>query len=56
MEKPKNYKTLPFYFPNSHQNTPVKIRVENFTLTWTCNLAESCHNKEYFYAKSKMAE
>jgi hypothetical protein len=34
---------------------PVKVRVEggSFTLSWTCNLAESCHNKECFYAKSK---
>jgi hypothetical protein len=34
---------------------PVKVRVDGggFTLTWTCNLAESCHNKECFYAKSK---
>jgi len=34
---------------------PVKVRVNGggFTLTWTCNLAESCHNKECFYAKSK---
>ena len=34
---------------------PVKIRVDGggFTLTWTCNLAESCHNKECSYAKSK---
>ena len=37
---------------------PVKVRVEGggFTLTWTCNLAENCHNKECFYAKSKIAE
>jgi len=34
---------------------PVKVRVDGggFTLTWTCNLAENCHNKECFYAKSK---
>jgi hypothetical protein len=34
---------------------PIKVRVEggSFTLTWTCNLAENCHNKECFYAKSK---
>jgi len=37
---------------------PVKVRVDGggFTLTWTCNLAENCHNKECFYAKSKVAE
>ena len=37
---------------------PIKVRVDggNFTLTWTCNLAENCHNRECFYAKSKMAE
>jgi hypothetical protein len=34
---------------------PIKVRVEGggFTLTWTCNLAESYHNKEYFYTKSR---
>jgi len=34
---------------------PVKIKVDDgvFTLTWTCNLAEECHNGECFYAKSK---
>jgi hypothetical protein len=34
---------------------PIKVRVESgsFTLTWTCNLAEECHNRERFYAKSK---
>ncbi|MEM3546680.1 MAG: hypothetical protein QW547_06170 [Candidatus Bathyarchaeia archaeon] len=33
----------------------VKVRVEgeDFTLSWTCNLAEQCHNGECFYAKSK---
>jgi len=31
----------------------VKVRVEGggFTLSWTCNLAEQCHNEECFYAK-----
>jgi hypothetical protein len=34
---------------------PIKVRVDggNFTLTWTCNLAECYHNKECFYAKPK---
>ncbi|MEM2169690.1 MAG: hypothetical protein QXI11_06655 [Thermoproteota archaeon] len=34
---------------------PVKIRVEGggFTLSWTCNLAEQCRNRECFYAKSE---
>jgi hypothetical protein len=34
---------------------PVKVGMDggSFTLTWTCNLAEECHNNECFYAKSK---
>ncbi|MEM2850156.1 MAG: hypothetical protein QXI36_07785 [Candidatus Bathyarchaeia archaeon] len=33
----------------------IKIRFDkrDFILSWTCNLAEKCHNKECFYARSK---
>ncbi len=34
---------------------PIKLKVKggDVTVSWTCNLAESCHNEECFYAKSK---
>jgi len=37
---------------------PIKVRVDggSFTLSWTCNLAEECHNGKCFYAKVKMGK
>ena len=34
---------------------PVKIRVKGgeHTLSWTCNLAEHCHNGDCFYARAR---